>query len=72
MCASKKWISLTLSMGLVCFVSYLKTFTIWYTLMGRSPWLFTQRAKMGYMAVSDVGLRTSFTSSSVSPPLVTQ
>ena len=71
-CASKKWISRTRMKLRVIFVSYRKTGTIWYTLSGRSAWLRIHSLNMGYMAVSDVGRSTSFTSSSFRPPCVTQ
>ena len=69
---SKKWISRTLMNGRVCLVSYLKVLTIWYVLSGRSWWDLIHSANMGYIAVSEVGLTTSLTSSSFSPAWVTQ
>jgi hypothetical protein len=71
-CSSKKWISRTRRNGRVVFVSYRNVFTIWYTFSGRSWWERTQRAKIGYIAVSLVGRSTSGTSSGVLPPRVTQ
>ena len=70
--ASKKCISLTRMKDLVCFVSYLKVFTIWNVLRGRSACDLIHSENMVYIGVSLVGRRNMGTSSLCSPAWRTQ